>query len=158
VPSSIVPLYKGKSKYLLLTKYNNYIGIGTGDGENRVAIVDPNVTMTDPISGLTVMNVVQSVLGVTPDSDGGVREWCINAAAIDIPGKCAIINSEDGHAYKWDFKSNSLIQSVALTEGIGEAYTPTLIGHDGTVYAINNGMIFAIRKAGILTSPFLNGF
>jgi hypothetical protein len=149
VPASIVPSYTGGSKYLLLTKYNNYADTG-GNGLNRVAIVDPNATMIDPVTGLTVMKVVQSVLGVTPDSDfpnvpGAVREWCINSAAIDVPGRCAIINSEDGSAYRWDFASNSLTQSMKLTAGVGEAYTPTMIGHDGTIYAINNATLFAIK-------------
>jgi hypothetical protein len=39
-----------------------------------------------------------------------------------------------------------LSQTVALTPGIGEAYTPTLIGADGTVYAINNATLFAVGQ------------
>jgi hypothetical protein len=31
-----------------------------------------------------------------------------------------------------------------LTPGIGEAYTPTLVGPDGTVYAINDATLFAV--------------
>ncbi len=38
----MVPQYTGTSSYLLLTKYNNYAGAGTGDGGNRMAILDPN--------------------------------------------------------------------------------------------------------------------
>jgi hypothetical protein len=34
---------------------------------------------------------------------------------------------------------------VNLTSGVGEAYTPTVIGVDGTVYAINNAILFAVR-------------
>jgi hypothetical protein len=33
-----------------------------------------------------------------------------------------------------------------LTTGLGEAYTPTIIGVDGIVYAINNGTLFAIGR------------
>jgi hypothetical protein len=33
-----------------------------------------------------------------------------------------------------------------LTTGIGEAYTPTVIGADGTVYAINGAILDAIGK------------
>src|SRR6202011_4676484 len=40
--------------------------------------------------------------------------------------------------------TNTFTQVVPLTTGIGEAYTPTLIGADGTVYAINNGTLFAV--------------
>jgi hypothetical protein len=35
VPASLVPSYTGKSQYLLMTKYNNYCGVGTGNGLNQ---------------------------------------------------------------------------------------------------------------------------
>jgi hypothetical protein len=35
---------------------------------------------------------------------------------------------------------------VRLTSGIGEAYTPTVVGPDGTVYAINNATLFAVGR------------
>jgi len=153
VPSAAVPSYQGTSKYLLLTKYNNYAGYFTGgNGLNKVAILDPNDTMTDPISGVTVMKEVITALGVTPDQEyvqnfpGAVREWCINTAAVDPFTKCAIVNSEDGKVYRWDFTTNALIQPVTLTAGIGEAYTPTIIGVDGTVYAVSNGTLFAVGQ------------
>lgn len=153
VPASAVPSYHGSSKYLLLTKYNNYAGyfIG-GNGLNKVAILDPNDSMNDPISSTTVMREVITVLGVTPDPEyvadfpGAVREWCINTAAVDPITKCAIINSEDGKVYRWDFTTNALIQPITLTSGIGEAYTPTVIGVDGTIYAISNGTLFAVGQ------------
>jgi hypothetical protein len=31
-----------------------------------------------------------------------------------------------------------------LTSGLGEAYTPTLVGVDGIVYAINNATLYAV--------------
>jgi hypothetical protein len=110
--------------------------------------------MTDPVTGATVMKEVITVLGVTqdtewnayPSSPNAVREWCINSAAVDPFGKCAILNSEDGKAYRWDFGSNTLSQVITLTSGIGEAYTSTVIGVDGTVYAISNAIIFAIGQ------------
>ena len=41
--------------------------------------------MADPISGATVMNEVLTVLGPTANTDlPGVREWCINSAAVDV--------------------------------------------------------------------------
>ena len=147
VPRSMVPQYTGPSSYLVLTKYNNYWS-GGGDGLNRLGVFDPNVSMVDPISNATVMNRVLDVLGPTPDPafPTGVTEWCINTAAIDVRGQSAIVNSEDGKAYRWHFPTNTLIQAVTLTSGIGEAYTPTIIGADGTCFAINNAILFAIGR------------
>jgi len=118
-----------------LTKYNNYVGSETGspigDGVNKVAILDPNAPIQDEYSTIptTVMNEVITITGVTPDPHAGflnaVREWCINTSAIDPFTKSALINSEDGWLYRWDFASNSFTQKVILTTGLGEAYTPT---------------------------------
>ncbi|HWZ84137.1 MAG TPA: hypothetical protein VNW47_16025 [Terriglobales bacterium] len=151
VPASMVPSYHGTSTYLVMTKYNNYAGAG-GDGHNRLAILDPNATQNDPIlTSVLVMKSVLTVLGVTPDPQfpqdpGAVREWCINTAAIDPATKSVIANSEDGKVYRWDLTTNTLTESVQLTTGIGEAYTPTVIGPDGTVYAINGAIVDAIGK------------
>ena len=41
VPAKAVPSYRGKSSYLILTKYNDYAELG-GDGVNRLAVQDPN--------------------------------------------------------------------------------------------------------------------
>lgn len=148
VPAAIVSSYHGTSSYLVLSKYNNYAGIG-GNGQNKIAILDPGDTMVDPISGATVMKEVLTILGVTPDSEfpgvpGAVREWCINAAAVDPTTKSAVVNSEDGTVYRWDFTTNTFSQSVVLNAGIGEAYTPSLIGPDGTVYVISNATLYAV--------------
>jgi len=147
VARNLLPTYQGSSAYLLLTKYNNYKETG-GAGLNYVAIIDPNNSMTDPITGVTVMNVFMEQLGRTPDGPpaGAVREWCINSAAIDPVTKSAIVNSEDGTNYRWDFTTNTFSQSIYLTAGVAEAYTPTVIGPDGTVYAINDGILFAIGQ------------
>jgi hypothetical protein len=154
VPASLVPSYTGKSTYLLMTKYNNYAGVGTGDGKNRIAILDPNTTEKDPIIPSTlVMNEVLTILGVTPDPGtgivGAVKEWCINTAAVDPFTKSILANSEDGKLYRWDLTTNSFSEKITLSTGIGEAYTPTLIGSDGTAYAINDAVLDAIgTKAG----------
>jgi len=149
VPASTVPSYTGTSSYLILTKYNNYDGIGTGNGVNEVAVLDPNGSMTDeycPSScSSTPVTVMTEVITVTDSQDDQPSaEWCINTTVIDPFTKAAIINSEDGMVYRWDFTSNSLLQSLALTSGRGEAYTPTAIGVDGTVYAINDAILFAV--------------
>jgi hypothetical protein len=148
VPASLVASYTGTSSYLLMSKYNNYCGIGTGDGQNRVAILDPNATEHDPILHSTlVMKEVLTVLGVTPDPDcpgGGLREWCINTAAVDPFSKSIVVNNEDGILYRWDLTTNTLTEKIKLSSGVGEAYTPTVIGSDGTVYAINAAKLNAI--------------
>ena len=146
VPSFMAPSYTGSSPYLLMTKYNNYADTG-GNGQNRIAVLDPDSTETDAVSGVTVMKEVQSILGTTPDGDlPGVKEWCINAAAVDPATDSVLAGSEDGKLYRWDLRTNSFSQVVVLTPGLGEAYTPTLIGPDGTVYAINNATLFAVGQ------------
>jgi hypothetical protein len=146
VPRNLVAGYAGASSYLILTKYNNYIGSGSGDGINKVAVLDPNATMADPvIPSVSVMKEVMTVTGVTPDGAApAVKEWCINSAAIDPFTRSAIVNSEDGTVYRWDFASGSLTQRVSLNAPIGEAYTPTVIGPDGTIYVINDAILYAL--------------
>lgn len=149
VPASLVPSYKGTSQYLLMTKYNNYCGSGTGTGLNEIAILDPNATEPDPIlPGTQVMKEVLTHLGVTPDANcpGGFREWCINTAAVDPFSKSILANSEDGNLYRWDLTTNTLSEVIRLSTGVGEAYTPTVIGADGTAYAINQAVLDAIGK------------
>ena len=149
VPTSMVPSYTGSSPYLLMTKYNDYAGRG-GSGINKIAILDPNATQIDARTGATVMKEILTIAGPTPDPEfiathpGAVREWCINTAAIDPATFSVLANSEDGNLYRWDLRTNAFTEVVTLTSGIGEAYTPTLIGPDGTVYAINNGILFAV--------------
>ena len=125
-------------------------GVG-GNGVNKIAILDPQNSETDPISGATVMNEVITIAGPTPDPNNrnvqnpnAVREWCINSAAVDPFTKSVLANNEDGKLYRWDLTSNTLSETNVLTTGVGEAYTPTIIGVDGTIYAINNAILFAI--------------
>lgn len=151
VPASLVPSYHGTSEYLLICKYNNYAGVG-GNGVNRIAVLDPDDSMTDPVTGASVMKEVISVVGPTPDDEyagvpGAVREWCVNTIAVDPFTHSAIVPSEDGKAYRWDFHSNSLTESITFPQAIGEAYTPTTIGVDGTVFVISNATLFAIGGA-----------
>jgi hypothetical protein len=151
VPASLVPSYHGNSSYLLMTKYNNYVEAG-GDGVNRIAILDPQNGETDPISGATTMKEVLTIAGPTPDAaytntySNAVREWCINSAAVDPSTKSVLANNEDGKLYRWDLTSNRLSETNTLTSGIGEAYTPTFVGVDGVVYAINNATLYAVGR------------
>src|SRR5262249_14217294 len=153
VPASMVPSYTGTSTYLIFTKYNNYAGIDDGDGVNKIAVLDPNATMVEPhasSNGQLVMKEVLTITGPTPDQDhiaqfpNAVREWCINTAAVDPSTKSVLVNSEDGKLYRWDLTTNTLSQTITLSAGVGEAYTPTIIGPDGTVYAINFAVLNAV--------------
>ncbi|HUJ21526.1 MAG TPA: hypothetical protein VLX58_08405 [Bryobacteraceae bacterium] len=144
VPASLVASYTGQSTYLLMTKYNNYANVG-GNGDNRIAVVDPHAAEKDPITGVTTMRVVLGIEGPTPNPPlAGVKEWCINSAAVDAVTKSVLANSEDGKLYRWDLTTNTLSQAVVLSSGLGEAYTSTVIGVDGTVYAINDAILFAV--------------
>ncbi len=151
VPAATVPAYTGASSYLLMSKYNNYAGIGTGDGHNKIAILDPFVSQRDSYSAanISVMKEVITVTGPTPFPGapaGQVYEWCIDSAAVDPATHSAFANSEDGHLYRWDLKTNTISQSILLNAPRPEAYTPTVVGVDGTVYAINNATFYAIRN------------
>ncbi|HEU5435109.1 MAG TPA: hypothetical protein VFU95_01720 [Telluria sp.] len=149
VPAAMVPGYTGTSTYLVMTKYNNYGRAGSGDSKNRIAVLDPNASMADPISAtasVKVMKEILTILGPTPDPSfpGGVTEWCINTAAVDPFTKSILVNSEDGFLYRWDLTTNTLSQKIRLTSGLGESYTPTAVGPDGLVYAINNAVLFSV--------------
>ena len=155
VPASMVPSYSGASLYLIFTKYNQYAGQDGGDGVNKIAVLDPNDTMVEPhpsSNGELVMKEILTIAGPTPDPEflsqfpNAVREWCINMAAVDPLTKSVMVNNEDGKLYRWDLATNTLSQAVALSPGIGEAYTPTAIGPDGTVYAINWAILNAVGK------------
>src|SRR5262249_43328647 len=75
-----------------------------------------------------------------------VNEWCINDAAVDPATDSVLVNSEDGKFYRWNLGSNTLTQSLVLTNGIGEPYTMTVIGADGTAYGMEDGILLAPAK------------
>jgi len=151
VPAKSVPSYAGTSAYLLFCKYNDY-PVADGTGVNKVALLDPNDTQLDPhpsATGLVEMRQVLSVIGPTPDSTApgvpnAVREWCINAPAVNPATNSVFFDSEDGHLYRWNLTTNSLDQAVRLTSGLGQPYVPSVMGPDGTVYTLNGGNFFAL--------------
>jgi hypothetical protein len=151
VPAATVASYTGPSSYLLMTKYNDYSNPGVGgSGLNKLAILDPNATQIHPTTGTTVMKEVLTIVGPTPNPPlAGVREWCINSAAVDPATKSVLANNEDGKLYRWDLTTNTLSEQVVLTAGLGQAYTPTVIGADGIVYAINNATLFAVGRGSV---------
>ena len=150
MPASAVPGYHGTSPYLLVSKYNNYLGIGPhGDGRNKVAVLDPRSSQQDPYANVQVMKAVQTILSPVhvPGQPAGARyEWCINSAVADPADSSVIVNSEDGIVYRWDLVHNTLAEKLRLNGPRPEAYTPTIIGPDGTVYAINNATLYAIGR------------
>jgi hypothetical protein len=148
VPASAVASYTGTSSYLLMSKYNNYYGAGPhGDGHNKIAILDPDATQPDEYSTATVMKEILTLLGpkhVQGEPPDSVYEWCINSAVIDPVGKAVFANSEDGHVYRWDLTTGTISTQLKLNSALGQAYTSTVIGPDGTIYAVNNGTLYAI--------------
>jgi hypothetical protein len=155
VPTSMVPQYTGTSPYLIFTKYNNYYMGGGADGANgtnMVAVLDPNDTEVEfhPSSnGLLVMKRVLFKLGPTPDPSfpaPAVYEWCINDAAVDPATQSVLVNSEDGHFYRWYLPTNTLTQTLQLTSGASEPYTMTVIGTDGSMYGMEDGILFSVGR------------
>ncbi|HEX6522174.1 MAG TPA: hypothetical protein VF070_19540 [Streptosporangiaceae bacterium] len=150
VPARAVPGYHGTSRYLLVSKYNNYVGAGPhGDGHNQVAVLDPRSSQADPYARTRVMKAVQTILApvqVPGEPAGAVYEWCINSAAVDPAADSVIANSEDGALYRWDLAHHRLAEKIQLNPPRPEEYTPTVIGPDGTVYAINNAILYAIGR------------
>jgi hypothetical protein len=149
VPTSAVPSYKGKSKYLLMSKYNNYVQSGSGNGHNEIAILDPDAVQFDEYSAgkVKVMREVLTIADPTHFPNGGpgqVYEWCVNTVAVDPATSSVFAAAEDGYLYRWNLRTNRFSQRLRLNLPRGEAYTPTAIGSDGTVYAINDGRFYAV--------------
>ena len=69
------------------------------------------------------------------------------SVAVDPDRRSVLANNEDGALYRWDLSTNTLSQKLQLNNGLGQAYTPTAIGADGTVFAISNAVMYAVRAS-----------
>jgi hypothetical protein len=88
------------SSYLLCTKYNDYAQ-GGGQGINKVAVLDPTRRRRsgDRRDGDEGDHHHRRPDARSAQRSLAVREWCINACAIDPITRCAMVNSEDGKLY-----------------------------------------------------------
>ena len=93
-------------------------------------------------------------------SKGQVQAWALNRyyyqAMIPIKDASLIARCEDS-AVRREWRSRlvdhdgeregdgGIARWLKLTDGLGQAYTPTLVGADGAVYAISNATLYAIR-------------
>jgi hypothetical protein len=141
VPASVLPQYGGSSPYLLVCKYNSYV-----DGQHRMAVLDPHSAQAHSPSALAVMREVITILSPSalPGVPGHLHEWCVNTCAVDPRTASVFMNNSDGHLYRWHLPSNSLTERRALNPGYFQSYTPTAIGPDGRVYAVNNATLSAL--------------
>lgn len=147
VPAASVPSYPGGSSYLVVSKYNNYAIGPHGDGKNEIALLDPHAQQQDRFSKVHVLKEVRTVLSPVhvPHTTPGARyEWCINSVAVDPTTGSAMANNEDGHLYRWDLDTGELAESIRLGDPAGQAYTMTVIGPDGTTYAMTNAVLYAV--------------
>ena len=149
VPVAAVPAYTGTSAYLIMTKYNNYGGAGTGDGMNRMAILDPGQSATRPDLGKPDHggSADSAVANTGPRlrrwREGMVRQYGRGGSTLHVS---VLVNNEDGQMYRWNLATNTLSEQIRFTNGLGESYTPTAFGPDGTLYAINNAVMFAVGR------------
>jgi hypothetical protein len=72
------------------------------------------------------------------------REWCINSPAVNPATASVLLPSEDGHLYRWNLLSNSIVEAFTLNSGFGEPYVPTVVAPDGAVYTINGSTLYAM--------------
>ena len=94
------------------------------------------------------MKEVLTIAGPTLETGSAVavKEWCINTAAVDPATQVDPRQQRGRLAVPLGAHDQPAAAAIQLTSGIGESYTPTVIGADGAVYAVNNAMLFSIGR------------
>jgi len=157
VPASMVPSYNGPSSFLLFSKYNNYANAGndSGDGVNRVALLDPNSTQVDAhasSNGMSIMREVLTVIGPTADpenrsasaptrSANGASTLCIGHEFCCQQWKHHSVRSEH-HCYNhcnYFFRESVGVRAVRRLYGDGHA-------HDGQHHTHGHGHLQGWRN------------
>jgi hypothetical protein len=76
LPASAAPRYHGTSPYLLVSKYNNHLGVKPhGDGRNKVAVLDPRSSQKDPYANVQTMKAVQAILSPARTGSSTAGTW-----------------------------------------------------------------------------------
>jgi plastocyanin len=90
------------------------------------------------------MKIALEILSPSLDSSSNIAdartEWCISAAAVDPITTSIFADNSDGYFYRWNVLTNTLSERIQTVQSPSvEAYAPTAIGPDGTVYALSMG-------------------
>ncbi len=139
-----------RRRYLLMTKYNNYAGVGSGDGIEPDRRPRPERHADRPDLGHPDHAEVLTILG--PDPRGRARRRPRSGSGASTPRRSTRRRSRCSSTARTAISTagtssaTRFSQRIQLTSGIGEAYTPTAVGADGTVYAVNNAVLFSVAK------------
>jgi plastocyanin len=77
---------------------------------------------------------------------------CCNIGVFDPFSNSVYCNNADSHQYRWDLKNNVIAERVYMGSALLEAYTPSVIGPDGAIYAINMGVMVGFFCPNVTTT------
>lgn len=156
-------IYKHNGTYSIITKENRY-NIGSYCALPSVCPPDRNATTpNDPeayyITQLSPNMTVEwqykntNTQTCTRNPDNSITcvddtpfsfEWCVNGVAVDQNG-VVYANAEDGNVYAIN-QGGTLKRRLFLKNALRSAYTPTVLGSDGKIYAQQNGELFVVGR------------